>query len=72
MIAYTHCYSGLGRLANRRAVLSLGGISLLHREMKLSLRVMYVQPGVNTNHVAKQVWPVMGISKPKVTMSHLV
>lgn len=71
MIAYTHCYSGLGRFANRRAVLSLGGISLLYREMKLSLRVMYVQPGVNTNHVTKQVWPVMGISKPKVTMSHL-
>lgn len=54
MIAYTHCCSGLGRVANRRAVLSLGGISLLYREMKLFPSAMYVQPGVNTNHVTKQ------------------
>lgn len=27
-----------------RAVLSLGGISLLHREMKMLLRVIYVEP----------------------------
>ena len=43
MIAYTQCYSGLERLPNRLAVLSLGGISLLCREMKLFLRV-HVRP----------------------------
>lgn len=72
MIAYTHCCSGLGRVANRRAVLSLGGISLLYRDMKLFLKIMYVQPGVNTKHATETVWPGMGISKPRVTMSYSV
>ena len=35
MIAYTQCYSGLWRLPNIRAVLPLGGISLLHREIEV-------------------------------------
>ena len=45
MIAYTQCYNGLSRLPNIRAVVPIGGISLLYREMKLLLRAIFPKPG---------------------------
>ena len=44
MIAYTQCYSGLWRSPNIRAVLSLGALACF-REMKLLLRLIYIEPG---------------------------
>ena len=53
----TQCYSGLWRLPNIRAVLSLGDISLPHREMKLLLRVLHVKPIAITGKAKESFCP---------------